>query len=336
MWEIFDKMRNIFTLYLLVLSLFSAYAQDGNSAFTWLLLPGSARATALGGANISIIENDLPLIYQNPGFLGQEMDNTLNVNYLSYVGDVKSGSATFAKALGEKSAWGVGVNFSNYGKMLQTTRNNEIQGDLNASDICGNIFFSRDLSETLRGGVAAKLVYSNYLNNTAIGLGVDLGISYYNREKDLSIGLAGKNWGRQVKAYEEELLNLPWDIQLGFSQKLGHAPIRYSITAVYLNQWKFYNLQQETKDSFVKTLFKHLVFGIEFLPSENFWIATGYNVKRGADMGLDEGGNKWAAFSVGAGLKIKAFNVGCSVTKYHPAASSFMLSISTSLTEMKL
>ncbi|MDR2691445.1 MAG: type IX secretion system protein PorQ [Dysgonamonadaceae bacterium] len=329
-------MQKIFILFLLILSRFPIYAQDGNSAFTYLLLPGSARAAALGGTNISIIENDLPLIYQNPGFLGREMDNTLNVNYLSYVGDVKLGSATFAKALGERSAWGVGVNFSNYGKILHTTKDDEIQGDLNASDICGNIFFSRDLSEMIRGGVAVKFVYSNYLNNTAIGLGVDLGISYYNREKDLSIGLTGKNLGRQVKAYEEELLNLPWDIQLGISQKLGHAPIRYSITGVYLTQWKFYDFQQGEKDSFVKTLFKHLVFGIEFLPTENFWIAAGYNVKRGADMSLSDGGNKWAAFSVGAGLKVKAFSIGCSVAKYHPAATSFMLSLSTSLTEMKL
>jgi hypothetical protein len=327
-------MRTIFTLSLLVLSFFPICAQDGNSAFTWLLLPGSARAAALGGTNISIIENDLPLIYQNPGFLGQEMDNTLNVNYLSYVGGIKLGSATFAKALGERSAWGVGVNFSNYGKMLQTTIDDEVQGDLNASDICGNIFFSADLSEMIRGGAAAKFVYSNYWHNTAIGLGVDLGISYYNREKDLSIGLTGKNLGRQIKAYEEELLNLPWDIQLGFSQKLSHAPIRYSITAVNLNQWKLSDLQQ--KDSFVKTFFKHIVFGIELLPSDNFWIAAGYNVKRGADMSLNESANKWAAFSIGAGLKVKAFNVGCSVAKYHPAATSFMLSISTSLTEMKL
>lgn len=329
-------MRKIFVLSLLILTISPIYAQDGNSAFTCLLLPGSARAAALGGTNISIIENDLPLICQNPGLLGQEMDNTLNVNYLSYVGDVKLGSATFAKALGERSAWGVGVNFSNYGKMLHTTRDDDILGDLNANDICGNIFFSRDLSEMIRGGVAVKFIYSNYLNNTAIGLGVDLGISYYNSEKNLSIGLTGKNLGRQVKAYEEELLNLPWDIQLGLSQKLGHAPIRYSITAVHLTQWKFYDLQQEKKDSFVKTLFKHFVFGIEILPTENFWIAAGYNVKRGADMNLYDGGNKWAAFSVGAGLKVKAFNVGCSVAKYHPAATSFMLSVSTSLTKTTL
>jgi hypothetical protein len=332
-------MRKIFVLYFLVLSNFLVCAQEGNSAFTYLLLPSSARVSALGGDNISIIENDLSLIYQNPGFLGLEMDRTLNVNYLSYVGDVAVGSVTFAKALRGRSAWGIGVNYSNYGKMLETTKDNEILGDLNASDICTNIFFSSDLTETLRGGVAAKFVYSNYWHNTAIGLGVDLGISYYNRDKDLSIGLVGKNLGRQVKAYEEELLNLPWDIQLGFSQRLGHAPIRYSITAIYLNRWKFYDLEGE-KESFSKNLLKHLVFGVEFLPTENFWIAVGYNTKRGADMSLtlndNSNGNKWAGFSIGAGLKVKAFSIGCSVGKYHPAATSFILSVSTSLAEMRL
>jgi hypothetical protein len=332
-------MRKIFILYFLVLSNLWVCAQEGNTAFTYLLLPGSARASALGGTNISIIENDLSLIYQNPGFLGQEMDKTLNVNYLSYVGDVKLGSVTFAKAFKERSAWGIGVNYSNYGNMLETTKDDEILGDLSASDICGNIFFSSDLTETLRGGITAKFVYSNYWNNTAIGLGVDLGISYYNRDKDFSIGLVGKNLGRQVKAYEEELLNLPWDIQLGFSQRLGHAPIRYSITGVYLNQWKSYDLQGK-KDSFSKNLFKHLVVGVEVLPTENFWIAVGYNAKRGSDMSLtmndSSNGNKWAAFSIGAGLKVKAFSIGCSVAKYHPAATSVMLSVSTSLAEMKL
>ena len=329
-------MRKIFILYFLILSNLLVCGQEGNSAFTWLLLPGSARAAALGGTNISIVEKDLSLIYQNPGFLGSEMDKTINVNYLSYVGDVKLGSATFAKALGERSTWGIGVNYSNYGKMLETTANDEILGDLNASDICGNIFFSGDLTEKIRGGIAAKFVYSNLWHNTAIGLGVDLGISYYNPDKDLSIGLTGKNLGRQVRAYEEELLNLPWDIQLGLSQKLGHAPIRYSITAVHLNQWKFYDLHQEKGDSFTKTFFKHFIFGVEILPSENFWLALGYNVKRGADMAIGDGGNKWGAFSIGGGLKLKSFNVGCSVAKYHPAATSFMLSISTSLAEMKL
>ncbi|GHU63672.1 hypothetical protein FACS1894123_06900 [Bacteroidia bacterium] len=309
-------------------------AQEGKSTFDFLQLPTSVHAAALGGTNISIIENDLSLVFQNPALLGQEMSKNLNVNYLSYIADIGIGSVAYANALGERSTWGVGVNYSNYGKMTETTEDQQILGDLNASDMCGNLFFSRDLTDRIRGGVTAKVIYSNYAHNTAIGLGVDLGLSYYNSENNLSVGLTGKNLGRQVKSYEEELSSLPWDIQLGVSQKLSHAPIRYSITGIYLNQWKFYDLQGE-KDGFSTAFFKHLVFGVDFLPSENLWIGLGYNVKRSSDLSLTEG-NKMAGFSIGAGIKVKAFSVGCSLGAYHPSTTSFMVNVSTSLSEMNL
>ena len=327
-------MRKIIALYFSVLCTFPLAAQEGKSTFDFLQLPASVRAAALGGTNVSVVENDLSLVYQNPAFLGQEMDLTFSAGYLSYIADIGMGNVAFAKALGERSAWGVGFIYSNYGKMTETTNEPVILGDLNAADICGNIFFSRDLTEKIRGGVAAKFIYSDYAHNTAIGLGVDLGLSYYDKEKNLSIGLAGKNLGRQIKAYETELANLPWEIQLGISQKLAHAPVRYSITGIHLNQWQFYNLQGE-KDAFATTLLKHVVFGIEFLLSDNFWVGVGYNTKRAADLRLNEG-NKFSGFSVGAGLKVKAFAFGCSFGQYHPSATSLMFNVSTSLAEMKL
>jgi hypothetical protein len=331
---IFYSMRKIIVLYVSFLCTFSLLAQEGKTAFDFLQLPTSVRAAALGGTNVSIIENDVSLIYQNPAFLGQEMDMSFSASYLSYIADISMGNITFAKAIGERSAFGVGFVYTNYGKMSETTVDQAILGDLNATDICGNVFFSRDLTDKIRGGVAAKFVYSNYAYNTAIGLGVDLGLSYYNRDKNLSIGLTGKNLGRQIKAYETELADLPWEIQLGLSQKLAHAPFRYSITGVHMNQWQTYNLQGK-KDAFSTTFFKHFVFGVDLLPTDNFWVGLGYSVKRSADLHLSEG-NQWSGFSIGAGLKVKAFAFGCSIGQYHPSATSFMVNISTSLAEMKL
>jgi len=327
-------MRKIIVLYLSLLCAFPLIAQEGKSAFDFLQLPASVRAAALGGTNVSIIENDLSLVFQNPAFLGQEMNMTLSAGYLSYISDISLGNVAFAKALGERSAWGVGFIYANYGNMQETSEDNVVLGKLNASDICGNIFFSRDLTEKIRGGVAAKFIYSNYAYNTAIGVGVDLGLSYYDKDKNLSIGLVGKNLGRQIKSYETELANLPWEIQLGISQKLAHAPVRYSITGVQLNQWPFYNLQGE-KDDFATSFFKHFLFGVDLLLSDNFWVSLGYNVKRSSDLHLSSG-NQFGGFSIGAGLKVKAFAFGCSVGQYHPSATSFMLNISTSLAEMKL
>lgn len=316
------SMRKIFSVFCLFSTVFCVSAQIGNTSFDYLLLPSSTRMSAIGGNNVSIIENDASTIYHNPAFLGQEMDKTLNINYLNYIADVGVGNVTFTKAIGERSAWGVGVNYANYGNMVETTQD-QIIGDLQARDICGNIFFSRDLTEKIRGGVDAKFIYSDYAHNTAIGLGVDLGLSYYDRDQNLSFGLVSRNMGRQIKAYEEELANMPWEVELGFSKKIAHAPIRYSATFRDLNRLKSYGFMQ------------HFVFAVEFLPTDNFWVGLGYNLRRASDMKID-GGNKFAGFSAGAGLKVKAFAFGFSVAQYHPGATAFMIGVSTSFTEMKL
>jgi hypothetical protein len=326
-------MQKIFFFCLFFFCAFLLAAQEGKTTFDYLLLPSSTRSAALGGTNISIIESDISLINNNPALLGSEMNLNLNISYLSYIADIGIGSVTFAKAWGEKTAWGIGVNYADNGKMYEATHEG-IQGELRAADFCGNIFLSRDLTDKIRGGITAKFIYSNYYHNTAIGLGVDLGLSYYDVDREFSIGLVGKNLGRQIKAYEEELASLPWDIQLGFSKKLDHAPIRFSVTGVYLKQWQFDNFYGK-KESFFKTLSKHLIFGVDIVPSDNFWIGVGYNPKRASDMSLEEG-NKFAGFSIGAGLKVKAFGFGCSIGQYHPSATSLLFNISTSFADIKL
>jgi len=315
-------MKKIHFIIVALLCALTATAQEGETVFTYLLLPSSARASALGGNNVSVVENDISLVWQNPALLSTDMDMTVGVNYLAYIADVGVGNAIFARSIGETSVFGVGVNYSNYGNMLETTENQEILGKLNASDVCGSLFFSRQLTEMFTGGVAAKVVYSNYFHNTAIGLGVDLGICYFNPDNNLSIGLTGSNLGRQVKAYEEELADLPWDIQIGVSQRVSHAPIRWSASLVNLSH---------LRDPFLR----HLVIGVELLPTDNFWIAAGYNARRSYSLSLTEG-NKMGGFSLGAGLKVKAFSFGCAVGVYHPGATSFMLSVATNLTDFGL
>ncbi|MDH8701058.1 hypothetical protein M2138_000396 [Dysgonomonadaceae bacterium PH5-43] len=326
-------MNRFFIFCLLLIIPLNIFGQAGKSTFDYLLLPQSARTSALGGNNVSLIETDVSLIYDNPAALGIEMDMVLNASYMSYISDINIGNVAFAKRIGESSALGIGAMFSNYGNMQETIDGNVV-GDLNASDICGNVFFAHDLTSKLRGGIAAKFFYSNYHHNTAIGLGVDLGLSYYDEERKFSFGLVGKNIGRQIKSYDEELYSLPWDIQLGFSKRLPHAPIRLSLTALHLKQWEFDNYNGK-KDSFFKTLTKHFIIGVDIIPSDNFWIGVGYNVKRGADMKI-ENGNKFGGFSAGAGLKVKAFNFAVSMGKYNISATSLMFSVSTSFAEMNL
>ncbi|MCI7782253.1 MAG: DUF3308 domain-containing protein, partial [Parabacteroides sp.] len=123
------------------------------------------------------------------------------------------------------------------------------------------------------------------------------------------------------------------------TQKMAHAPIRFSLTAQYLNRWKFDTVDNTVVDyagdSFFKSLAKHLIIGVDFVPSDNFWLGVGFNPKTKMDMKLQGGGGGLSGFSAGAGVKIKMFDVGCSVAKYHPSAMSLMISVSMTLADFK-
>ena len=238
----------------------------------------------------------------------------------------------------DNGAWGVGESFFSYGNIQEYSEENQYLGDISAKDIAVQGFFSYDLSEKWRGGLSLKLLYSTMADYNSFGLGVDAGLSYYDSEKKFSFGFVLKNVGAQLTAYYDERQKMPWDIQLGITKQMEHAPIRFSLTAMYLNRWKFDYVDTDSEydgDNFGKALLKHFVIGVDWVPSDNFWVGLGYNPKRAMDMKFD-GGSALSGFSAGAGLHIKMFDVGASVAKYHPSALSLMVSISTRFSDFKL
>lgn len=333
------NMRNILFVGFLLLLAGVVPAQTGDAVYNFLRYPSSARANALGGHTVSLVERDPSLIFHNPALLGAEMDGMVNLNYMNYISDINVGSALFTKAVKEKAAWGVGAAFFSNGSFKGMSADNLPTGDFSAKDISMNGFFSYDLSDKWRGGIALKFLYSHYDIYSSLGLCVDAGLSYYNSEKEFSFGFAFKNIGAQLKPYYEERQKLPWDIQLGITKRMTHAPIRFSLMAMYLNRWKFDYVDEVDKeayeeDKFFKSLVKHFVIGVDYVPSENFWLGVGWNPKTMWDMKL-RGGNVLAGFSGGAGVKIKMFDVGVSVAKYHPSALSLLMSVSVTLADFK-
>lgn len=315
-------------------------AQDGDKVFTFLRFPTSSHVNALGGHNVSLVERDPSLTFHNPALLGGEMDGMLNLNYMNYIAGINVGSAIYTKAFRERGSWGIGATFISYGSMKELNEYHEYSGDFSGKDLSINAFYSHDLSDTWRGGLSFKMLYSSLADFSSFGLAVDAGLSYYDPDREFSFGFALKNIGAQLKTYDSDRENLPWDIQLGITKRMAHAPIRLSVTAMHLNQWKFKYIddtleEKELDDSFFETLTKHLVFGVDFVPSENFWLGVGFNPKSKQDMKLKDGGNGLGGFSIGGGFKISKFDLNASVARYHPSALSLMLSLSTTLSDFR-
>lgn len=325
------RIKTYITAFICIASVSGVNAQDGEKVFRFLDLPNSVRSDALGGTNVSAIENDISLVFQNPAALGKEMDMNANVNFMSYIADVKVGSAIFGKSIRDANSFAVGVNYIDYGNFKETNENNEELGSFGAKDIVINGIYSHMLTNRLRGGVTGKFISSSYADYSSTAIGFDVGLSYYNEDREFSAGLVLKNIGSQLSSYNDKRVSLPWDINIGISKQLRNAPIRFSITGVYLTQWKFSRVDEangidSSGDNFTKTLFKHAIFGIDIIPSQNFWIGIGFNPKVHYDLKLQEG-NKFGGLNAGAGIKIQKFSVGFSLAKYHPSATSFHFSL---------
>ena len=309
----------------------SARGQESTSVFNFLNLPTSAHTTALGGRNISLIEDDASLIFQNPALLACVSDNSLNLNFMTYMRGSKTGSASFSRIAGERGTWGVGVQFVGYGNMKETVETGEELGDVRALDMAISGMYSYSLSERWVGAATGKIIYSKYADYTSCGLAVDLGLNYYDEEHDFSVSAVAANLGGQVKAFGEDHERLPFNLQLGFTKSLGHAPIRFSVTMVDISRWSskyYYHVSKKPKGGSI--LMNHFCVGVDIIPTKQFYVAAGFNFRRAYEMKA-AGSSHAAGLSAGAGLNIKKFKLGLAYAKYHVSAPTLSVSLSYSL-----
>lgn len=296
-------------------------AQDSRTGYNFLRLPVSAHAAALGGDNISIIEDDESMIFNNPALLSSVSDKTINLNYMNYMSGANTASASFNRIIKERASVAASAQFVDYGKMKETDENNIQTGEFSAKDISIAGYFSYMLTDRLAGGITAKFITSYIGDYNSIAMGVDLGLNYYDPEKEWSVSLVAKNLGGQMKAYDDQYDHMPIDIQLGASKRFAHMPFRISATLVDLNHldYKFIN---------------HLVAGVDIIISPTIWVGAGYNFRRANEMKITETDGEsshGAGLSFGAGINLERFKLNLAYGKYHVSSSSILINLAYSL-----
>lgn len=321
------------------LGAFAAHGQLAANAYSFLDVSSATHALALGGYAVAAAGPDPMMVDQNPALLGSEVGRVAALSYMRYFGSSNFAAARYAQGVGERGAFAVGVRYLDYGTIDGYTPDGSFTGSFKPQDIAVEGTYSHDFSDRLRGGINVKFIYSNYEEYTAMALAADLGINYYDEEHDLSLAAVIKNAGGQVKRFNEEYDHLPFDVQLGYMQGLADGPFSLSITAHHLTHWKlpYYKHDQngtsgssevEEEDyKFIPTFFRHLTFGLQYAPSDRFYIALGYNYKTRGDMGTFQR-NFLSGFSLGLGLNVKDFGIGASFSQPHKSATTLALNLS--------
>mgnify|MGYP006317969999 FL=1 len=311
----------VFTLLLTIFAICS-WGQESQTEYNFLRLPVSAHAAALGGENITIIEDDPSLGFSNPALAASVSDKTIGVNYMNYMSGANMGSATFNRVINDKMTWAVGGEFINYGSIKEVDENNVQTGTFSANDFAVGGTFTYLLLKNVVGGITAKFVYSSLGSYNSLAMGVDLGLNWYEPEHEWSVSVVAKNLGGQLKAYDEKYEKMPIDVQVGVSKRLGTSPLRLSATLVDLTHYDY---------RFVN----HLDFGVDVLLSDNIWIGGGYNFRRVDEMKIqsndDDESSHMAGLSVGAGLNLERFKINIAYGKYHVSSGSLLINLAYSL-----
>lgn len=321
----------IFSLLLAVLPA-TALAQEYASAFNTLRLPASSHAAALGGQNVTLIEDEPTAGWYNPALYANVSDLSAGLDFMTYAAGSTWMGAHFVKAFGERHTMAVGAQYMNYGKMDETDEAGNTLGQFSAKDIVIGAGYSYLLSDRWTGGANLKMMVSNLADYTALAAAVDVGVNYYDDENDLSVSASLQNIGTQLKAYHDgQRTHLPFTLALGFSKGMAHLPVRFHVTMTDVTRWKSsYYVLPENKDKdksdkvgFGKIALNHFVLGLDILPTDYLYLSVGYNFRRAYELKAS-GSSHLAGLSAGAGVNVKHFKFGVSYAKYHQASNSIM------------
>ena len=317
-------MKRAFIYLIIICSAALLHAQDAGAAFQFLQLPASSHAAALGGDNTSIIEDDITLSFHNPALLANASGGTLSLSYMNYLQRTHVASAAYNMLVDNRSELAFGVHYLNFGSMKNTDADGNIIGNFSAKDMALMAVYSFDFTDRLSGGVTGKFIYSNYEQVYSLALGIDLGLNYYNPDIMLSASLVARNLGGQVKTFDGTQEPIPFNLLIGISKEIEHAPIRLSLTLTDLDKWRADDFYNKGDSSWSSILLKHFIIGADIFPTRNTYLSIGYNFLRHSEL---KGSVKrsLAGFSIGAGLNVNRIKVGVSYGKYHVAASSLMM-----------
>jgi hypothetical protein len=338
-------------LFILILVLKGFPQFGGGSTYDFLNLTSSARVNALGGVQVGIVDStELSLSFYNPASLMPAAHNQLSLNYINFVSDINIGYISYSRKVDNVGTFAAGIQYVNYGEFDDALENGNLTGKtFTAADYALNLIYSRNIWRNFTAGINLKPIFSSYEIYNSFGIAADLGVSYIDSAGLFSAGLVFKNMGSQITTYqiltEGEYEPLPFDIQFGFSQRLAHAPFRFSVTLNQLHNWKLtdkstwdYDHKHEDdyiqgrSDNILKQFMRHVILGVEFIPSKNVTLGIGYNYQRKREMSVSSNPGA-VGLSGGINVQISKFRLSYSIASYHLAGTSNTLSVSFNLSE---
>lgn len=298
----------------------------GDNTYEFLNLSHSAFANATGGINVASRRSDLTLPYFNPALLNVSTDNDISLSFSSWFAGIRYGYASWARTTATSGNFAGGISFISYGTFTEADEAGNITGSFTAAEYAFNIIWSWQIDSSFSIGMNLKPVISHLERYFSAGLCADIGASYHNERLLLDAGLVIRNSGLQLVGYTGSGGEpLPFEIIAGAAKRLAHAPFSFSLTIRHLEKPDLtfdYNPEDDAGPGGVgEDILRHIVLGVEVLPSDAFWIGAGLDYQRRAEMRTGQR-TGMAGFTAGFGIRTRAFELAFAHGAFHPAGGS--------------
>ena len=311
----------------------------GESVYQFLNLSSSARQIALGGETLNIMDDVNQPIW-NPSVINTAMDNTVSVNYSSYLAGINIGSISYAKTLSRRFGTLHGsIKYLDYGTIIGADEFGVETGNFSANDIAISLGYAYNIPRSnIFIGANIKFINATINNYTSIGTAFDFAMLYYSEFNPLSMTIVVRNIGTQLKSYNGVQEKIPLKIAFGVSYRLKYVPLKWYGTLDNLQQWDISvaNPSSQTVDlegnvtkediNFLNNMFRHIIIGAELFPESLINIRAGYNFKRARELAL-QNARTFSGVSLGFGIKMNKIKFNYAYSKFYAAANASTFSL---------
>ena len=342
-------MKRTLILFILLIAGFASSAQTGgNNIYEFLDLPYSARCAALGTNFIAANDKDLSMAIANPSIIDENLHTKIALTFVDYIAGTNYGMAAYSHTFKKVGSFTTALQFIDYGRFLEADETGQTYGNFSGGDYALTFGWGRKLDKHFLIGANLKLIYSQLENYHSFGMAVDVAGSYYHQKSGFMATILFKNIGRELHSYVPGNIEpLPFDIQVGLSQKFNTLPLRYNIVYDHLEKFNLtYNdplksnvdaitgdtIKVSKVEQFADKLMRHFVLGVEFYPVKRFYISLGYNYMRRRELRTDVK-KGIVGFSVGCGINVYKFRISYAWAKYHLSAAPNTITITTNISD---
>jgi hypothetical protein len=215
--KLWKKVGEVLLALLIVHGMSDAGNRSGTVTAQFLKLPLSARAVAMGGAQVAVADGAASIGYNPAGMLSIE-NYGFGASYTSWFANIQYEYAGAAARIGDIGMVGASVTMLTTDDMIETTPEfPEGTGrTFRSSEYAFSLAYARQVTDQFRVGINAKVIKSN-LFNTELGassFAFDIGTLYDIPVLQSRIGVSLTNIGKDLQ-YINETYSLPTALRFG-------------------------------------------------------------------------------------------------------------------------